>query len=122
MIIVVKIVVSQLSTDSFSVSIIKSIITYCSPLSITVDLYTSFIRIITSLETYHTRIRITVPDFSSICKKHQMLQKLINFTAIHSSIIRSSISTSIITVCIKSTLKDSEVAATVTSEVIHLHR
>ena len=122
MIIVVIIVVSQLSTDSFSVSIIKSIITYCSPLSITVDLYTSFIRIITSLETYHTRIRITVPDSSSICKKHQMLQKLINLTAIHSSIIRSSISTSIITVCIKSTLKDSEVAATVTSEVIHLHR
>ena len=43
-------------------------------------------------------------------------------TTVHSSIIRVSISTSAINVCIKRTLKYSEVATTATVEVIHLHR
>ena len=74
-IIINVIVISQLFTDSLSISRIKSIITYCSPLSITVDLHTSFIRIITSLETYHTIERIIVPDSSSIYTNMIMLGK-----------------------------------------------
>ena len=65
----VIIVVSQLFTDSLYIRRTKSITTYCSPLSITVNLHTSLIRITTSLKTYHTKKRITVSDPSGIYTK-----------------------------------------------------
>ena len=109
MIISIVIVISQLFTNSLSISRTKSIITYCSPLSITVDLHTSLIGIITSLKTYHTIERITVPNPSSICTKMIYCEILI-LTAVHSSIVRASVSTFTINVCRERTLKDSEVA------------
>ena len=64
MIIIIPTVLSQLITDSPNISRTKSIITYCSPLFITVDLNTDFI-----LEIYHTRKGITAPDPCGIYNK-----------------------------------------------------
>ena len=122
MIIIIITIISQLFTDSLGISRTKSIITYCSPLSITIDLYTSFIWITTSLKTYHTRERIAVPDSSGICNKMISNKEIFLLTAVHSSIIRVSVITSTINVCIKRTLKYSKVVAIRTVEVIHLHR
>ena len=112
MIISIVIVISQLFTDSLSISRIKSIITYCPPLSITVDLHTSLIGIITSLKTYHTIERITVPDSRGICTKMIYVRKILILTAVHSSIIRVSVSTSTINDSRERTLKDSKVIVT----------
>ena len=121
----IVIIISQLFTDSLSIIRIKSIITYCSPLSITVDLHTSFIRIITSLKTYHTRVRITVPNPCRIYNKYNYNiwnEYILILTAVHSSIIRISVSTSTINICRKRTLKDSQITTTVTVEIIHFHK
>ena len=109
MIISIVIVISQLFTDSLSISRTKSIITYCSPLSITVDLHTSLIGIITSLKTYHTIERTTVPDSSGICAKMIYVRKILILTAVHSSIIRVSVTSTIIKDSRERTLKDSKV-------------
>ena len=66
------IVISQLFTDNYSIILVKFVITYCSPLSITVDLNPPLIRIGTSLQSYHTRVRINVPDPSGVCNKFKM--------------------------------------------------
>ena len=114
MIISIVIVISQLFTNSLSISRTKSIITYCSPLSITVDLHTSLIGIITSLKTYHTIEKITVPDSSGICTKMIYVRKILILTAVHSSIISVSVSTFTINDSRERTLKDSEVVVTST--------
>ena len=112
MIISIVKVISQLFTDSLSINKIKSIITYCSPLSITVDLHTSLIGIITSLKTYHTIERITVPYSSGICAKMIYNRKILILTAVHSSIISVSVSTFTINDSRERTLKDSKVIVT----------
>ena len=48
--------------------------------------------------------------------------KIFILTAVHSSIIRVSVSTSTINESRERTLKDSEVVVTATVEVIHFHR
>ena len=115
MIISIVIVISQLFTDSLSISRTKSIITYCSPLSITVDLHTTLIGIITSLKTYHTIEKITVPDSSGICAKMIYVRKILILTAVHSSIINLSVSTFTINDSRERTLKDSKVIVTGTA-------
>ena len=115
MIISIVIVISQLFTDSLSISRTKSIITYCSPLSITVDLHTSLIGIITSLKTYHTIEKITVPDSSGICAKLIYVRKILILTAVHSSIISLSVCTFTINDSRERTLKDSKVIVTGTA-------
>ena len=95
--------VTKLSTNDRCFSSTKSIITYCSPLSITIDLNTSFINKVTSLKTYHTRVRITVPDPSSIYISSNKMYCTVQLTAGHSSIIIVR-TTSTIYVCREGTL------------------
>ena len=119
------IVIFQLFTDNVSINRIKFINTYCSPLSITIDFHTSLIRISIFLKIYHTREWITVPNPCRIYNKCSHYIERIYMYA-HSStqyrIIIVNISTSTINVCIKRTLKDSEVIDITIVEVIHFHR
>ena len=56
------IVIILLYPSCLSISKTKSVITYYSPLSITAEINMSFFWKTTSLKTYHTRERITVPE------------------------------------------------------------
>ena len=75
-IIIIVTVKSQLFANSLSISRTKYIITYCFPLSITVDFNVSLIRITASLKLYQTRERITVPDPNSICCKNVSIEEI----------------------------------------------
>ena len=66
-------VVSHLLADSVSISCTEPSTAYCPPLSITINLHMSFIRIVSSLKTYHTREWITVPDPSGVCKNSKYI-------------------------------------------------
>ena len=109
--------ITKLSTNYRCFSRTKSIITYCSPLSITIDLHTSFINKVTSLKAYHTRVGITVPNPSSIYISSNKIYCTVQLTARHSSIIIVRI-TSTIYVCRVGTLQDSEVVVVGTIDII----
>ena len=121
MIVICIIGISQLFTEYKCIIRIKSIITYCSPLSMTIDLHTSFIRVHSSYKTYHTRVRITVPDssgiYNNINKMYNYQIKQIVLTTIDSSIKRIRTACTINSCRIKA-LEDSEIIVMRTVEVI----